>query len=58
MQIATSQLLAKDDAVTRSTVQKAVVVLAAKPAFGPIRYVFLSLHLIHCGEGSMTANKG
>ncbi|EJC97833.1 uncharacterized protein FOMMEDRAFT_114559 [Fomitiporia mediterranea MF3/22] len=36
-QIKTSDLLAKDDDVTRSTVQKAVVVLASKPVFGPIR---------------------
>lgn len=27
--------------MTRSTVQKAVVVLAAKPVFGPIRCVFI-----------------
>ncbi|KAI5118799.1 hypothetical protein M0805_005141 [Coniferiporia weirii] len=36
-QIKTSELLAKDDDVTRSTVQKAVVVIASKPLFGPIR---------------------
>ncbi|KAF7794172.1 hypothetical protein EIP86_005303 [Pleurotus ostreatoroseus] len=36
-QIRTSDLLVKDQDVTRSTVQKAVVVLAAKPLFGPIR---------------------
>ncbi|KIY51564.1 hypothetical protein FISHEDRAFT_36921 [Fistulina hepatica ATCC 64428] len=36
-QIAASTLLAKMPDVTRSTVQKAVVVLASKPAFGPIR---------------------
>jgi len=37
MQIATNKLLAKDADVTRSTVQKAVVILATKPAFGPIK---------------------
>ncbi|KAF9054829.1 transport protein Avl9-domain-containing protein [Panaeolus papilionaceus] len=36
-QIASSHLLVKGPDVTRSTVQKAVVVLAAKPVFGPIR---------------------
>ncbi|KAF5317501.1 hypothetical protein D9619_013175 [Psilocybe cf. subviscida] len=36
-QIAASALLVKGPDVTRSTVQKAVVVLAAKPVFGPIR---------------------
>lgn len=36
-QIATSVLLVKDVDVTRSIVQKAVVVLASKPVFGPIR---------------------
>ncbi|KAJ7069477.1 transport protein Avl9-domain-containing protein [Mycena amicta] len=36
-QIASSALLAKMPDVTRSTVQKAVVVLASKPIFGPIR---------------------
>ncbi|KAK0202084.1 transport protein Avl9-domain-containing protein [Desarmillaria ectypa] len=36
-QIATSALLVKMPDVTRSTVQKAVVVLASKPVFGPIR---------------------
>lgn len=36
-QIATSALLSKEADVTRSTVQKAVVVLAAKPLFGLIR---------------------
>ncbi|KAG2009734.1 hypothetical protein CC2G_012632 [Coprinopsis cinerea AmutBmut pab1-1] len=36
-QIAASLLLNKPDDVTRSTVQKAVVVLASKPVFGPIR---------------------
>ncbi|KAH7925580.1 hypothetical protein BV22DRAFT_1195061 [Leucogyrophana mollusca] len=36
-QIATSALLVKDVDVTRSIVQKAVVVLASKPVFGPIR---------------------
>ncbi|PPR06316.1 hypothetical protein CVT24_001028 [Panaeolus cyanescens] len=36
-QIAASSLLVKAPDVTRSTVQKAVVVLAAKPVFGPIR---------------------
>ncbi|KAF8722483.1 hypothetical protein AX14_009755 [Amanita brunnescens Koide BX004] len=36
-QIAASSLLVKDADVTRSIVQKAVVVLAAKPLFGPIR---------------------
>ncbi|KAF5344864.1 hypothetical protein D9758_011603 [Tetrapyrgos nigripes] len=36
-QIAASALLVKAPDVTRSTVQKAVVVLASKPLFGPIR---------------------
>ncbi|KAF9262933.1 hypothetical protein L218DRAFT_1077588 [Marasmius fiardii PR-910] len=36
-QIASSALLFKPPDVTRSTVQKAVVVLASKPVFGPIR---------------------
>ncbi|KIM40920.1 hypothetical protein M413DRAFT_445694 [Hebeloma cylindrosporum] len=36
-QIPASSLLVKGPDVTRSTVQKAVVVLAAKPVFGPIR---------------------
>ncbi|KLO05626.1 hypothetical protein SCHPADRAFT_1002797 [Schizopora paradoxa] len=36
-QIKSADLLVKDEEVTRSTVQKAVVVLAAKPFFGPIR---------------------
>ncbi|OJT10231.1 Late secretory pathway protein AVL9 [Trametes pubescens] len=36
-QISTAELLYKDADVTRSTVQKAVVVLASKPVFGPIR---------------------
>ncbi|KAI0317619.1 transport protein Avl9-domain-containing protein [Amylostereum chailletii] len=36
-QIATSTLLVKEPDMTRSTVQKAVVVLASKPVFGPIR---------------------
>ncbi|EKM52115.1 uncharacterized protein PHACADRAFT_128297 [Phanerochaete carnosa HHB-10118-sp] len=36
-QIRSSDLLVKDQDVTRSIVQKAVVVLAAKPVFGPIR---------------------
>ncbi|KAH9969823.1 transport protein Avl9-domain-containing protein [Russula dissimulans] len=36
-QIATSSLLVKEMDMTRSTVQKAVVVLASKPVFGPIR---------------------
>ncbi|KAH7885401.1 transport protein Avl9-domain-containing protein [Phlebopus sp. FC_14] len=36
-QIDTSTLLVKDVDVTRSIVQKAVVVLASKPVFGPIR---------------------
>ncbi|KAL4073210.1 transport protein Avl9-domain-containing protein [Scleroderma yunnanense] len=36
-QIATSTLLVKNVDVTRSIVQKAVVVLASKPVFGPIR---------------------
>lgn len=36
-QIAAKSLLVKDADVTRSTVQKAVVVLASKPVFGPIR---------------------
>ncbi|KAI0712430.1 transport protein Avl9-domain-containing protein [Earliella scabrosa] len=36
-QISSADLLVKGDDVTRSTVQKAVVVLASKPVFGPIR---------------------
>lgn len=36
-QIATSSLLSKEADVTRSTVQKAIVVLASKPLFGLIR---------------------
>ncbi|KAI0667725.1 transport protein Avl9-domain-containing protein [Trametes maxima] len=36
-QISSAELLVKDPDVTRSTVQKAVVVLASKPVFGPIR---------------------
>ncbi|KAL0961459.1 hypothetical protein HGRIS_006404 [Hohenbuehelia grisea] len=36
-QIAASELLVKHPDVTRSTVQKAVVILASKPVFGPIR---------------------
>ena len=36
-QIKTSELLVKEEDMTRSTVQKAVVVLASKPLFGPIR---------------------
>ncbi|TFK62572.1 hypothetical protein BDN72DRAFT_903122 [Pluteus cervinus] len=36
-QIAASALLVRSSDVTRSTVQKAVVVLASKPVFGPIR---------------------
>ncbi|KAF6747430.1 transport protein Avl9-domain-containing protein [Ephemerocybe angulata] len=36
-QIAAADLLVKGEDVTRSTVQKAVVVLASKPVFGPIR---------------------
>jgi hypothetical protein len=36
-QIASSTLLVKNQDVTRSTVQKAVVVLASEPVFGPIR---------------------
>ncbi|KAF9220929.1 hypothetical protein BS17DRAFT_786226 [Gyrodon lividus] len=36
-QIAASSLLVKDVDVTRSIVQKAVVVLVSKPVFGPIR---------------------
>ncbi|KAM6494439.1 Transport protein Avl9 domain containing protein [Amanita muscaria] len=36
-QIAASSLLVRDTDVTRSIVQKAVVVLASKPVFGPIR---------------------
>lgn len=36
-QIASSSLLVKDPDVTRSTVQKAVVILASEPVFGPIR---------------------
>ena len=36
-QIETSALLSKEADVTRSTVQKAIVILASKPVFGPIR---------------------
>ena len=36
-QIKAADLLVKDEDVTRSTVQKAVVVLASKPVFGAIR---------------------
>ncbi|KIP02780.1 hypothetical protein PHLGIDRAFT_111646 [Phlebiopsis gigantea 11061_1 CR5-6] len=36
-QIRSADLLVKDQDVTRSTVQKAIVVLASKPLFGPIR---------------------
>lgn len=36
-QIPSTQLLVKEADVTRSTVQKAVVVIASKPLFGPIR---------------------
>ncbi|KIJ54151.1 hypothetical protein M422DRAFT_241404 [Sphaerobolus stellatus SS14] len=36
-QIQASELLSKGDDVTRSTVQKAVVVLASKPIFGAVR---------------------
>ncbi|KAI0042041.1 hypothetical protein FA95DRAFT_1610516 [Auriscalpium vulgare] len=36
-QIATSALLVKEPDMTRSTVQKAVVVLASQPVFGPVR---------------------
>lgn len=36
-QIKTSELLHADEDVKRSTVQKALVVLASKPLFGPIR---------------------
>ncbi|GAA5823948.1 hypothetical protein JCM10212_001055, partial [Sporobolomyces blumeae] len=36
-QITASQLLHKGKDVTRSTVQKAIVVLASKPIFGPLR---------------------
>ena len=43
-QIAASSLLVKGSDVTRSTVQKAVVVLAAKPVFGPIRYAICTSH--------------
>lgn len=44
-QIKSADLLVKDEEVTRSTVQKAVVVLAAKPFFGPIRFVkYFVLH--------------
>lgn len=38
-QIASADLLARDEDVTRSMVQKAVVVLAVKPVFGAIRWV-------------------
>ena len=36
-QMKAEDLLVKNEEVTRSTVQKAVVVLASKPLFGPIR---------------------
>ncbi|KZS96061.1 hypothetical protein SISNIDRAFT_483460 [Sistotremastrum niveocremeum HHB9708] len=36
-QISSATLLSKDEDVTRSTVQKAIVVLSSKPIFGPIR---------------------
>lgn len=36
-QISSSELRVKSEDVTRSTVQKAVVILASKPVFGPIR---------------------
>lgn len=36
-QIASSELLSKGEDVTRSMVQKAVVILAAKPVFGAVR---------------------
>ncbi|KAI0059582.1 hypothetical protein BV25DRAFT_1828836 [Artomyces pyxidatus] len=36
-QIATSALLVKEPDMTRSTVQKAVVILASRPVFGPVR---------------------
>ncbi|ORY89037.1 transport protein Avl9-domain-containing protein [Leucosporidium creatinivorum] len=36
-QIPAEELLNKDKSVTRSTVQKAIVVLASKPIFGPLR---------------------
>lgn len=36
-QISSSELRVKSEVVTRSTVQKAVVILASKPVFGPIR---------------------
>ena len=36
-QLRADQLLRRSSAITRSTVQKAVVVLANKPIFGPIR---------------------
>jgi hypothetical protein len=39
MQMAAASLLVKDQDVTRSTVQKAVVVLASQPVFGPMRLV-------------------
>jgi len=47
-QISTSALLVKDPDMTRSTVQKAVVVLASKPVFGPIRSVPFCLGLRIC----------
>ena len=43
-QISSADLLVKGPDVTRSTVQKAVVVLASKPVFGPIRYEALYTH--------------
>ncbi|GJJ13456.1 hypothetical protein Clacol_007710 [Clathrus columnatus] len=41
-QIASSELLAVGEDVTRSTVQKAVVILASKPVFGAIRQHMLT----------------
>lgn len=35
--MASSELLVRPSDVTRSTIQKALVVLARKPVFGPIR---------------------
>ncbi|KAG6815037.1 hypothetical protein H0H87_005684, partial [Tephrocybe sp. NHM501043] len=49
-QIASSALLVKPPDVTRSTVQKAVVVLASKPVFGPIRRVSLRFPLIYVSK--------
>jgi hypothetical protein len=67
-QIPASSLLVKGPDVTRSTVQKAVVVLAAKPVFGPIRFVLIRGFLlsmtpivsqgqITCGDHGLVPSK-